>query len=196
MCPFSLPVVDHCWMNCGCACLPIRIAATTIDSGTVTSAITASSGEIQNIIDQHADDGQQRREQLAHRLLQRLRDVVDVVGDPGQQLAARLPVEVDQRQPGQLRLDLAPHACSTVRCTTIEVSRPWTYMKIEANDVQHSASSSTLPTAVKSMPCPGTASDDLDEVGVRALAGRRSAATTCAFVVPAGQVLADRRRRR
>ena len=34
--------------------------------------------------------GQQRVEQLAHRLLHRLLDVVDVVGDPAEQLAARL----------------------------------------------------------------------------------------------------------
>ena len=36
-------------MNCGCARLPIS-AVTNTDSGTVTSAITASSGEIQNIM--------------------------------------------------------------------------------------------------------------------------------------------------
>ena len=68
--------------------------------GTVTSATSASSGEIENIIDHHADHGQQRGEQLAHRLLQGLADVVDVVGDPAEQLAARLPVEVAQRQRG------------------------------------------------------------------------------------------------
>ena len=49
MCPLSWPVVAHCRMNCGWARLPIR-AATTMDTGTVTSAITASSGEIQNIM--------------------------------------------------------------------------------------------------------------------------------------------------
>ena len=36
-------------MNCGWARLPI-LAATSTDTGTVTSAITASSGEIQNIM--------------------------------------------------------------------------------------------------------------------------------------------------
>ena len=72
----------------------------------MTSAIRASSGEIQNIMPEHADDGQQRGDELAQRLLQRLGDVVDVVGDPAEHLAARLPVEVAQRQPGQLRLDL------------------------------------------------------------------------------------------
>ena len=49
MCPLSLPVVDHCWTNCGCARLPIA-AATSTETGTVTSAISASSGEIQNIM--------------------------------------------------------------------------------------------------------------------------------------------------
>ena len=41
----------------------------------------------------------------------RLRDVVDVVGDPAEQLAARLAVEVAQRQPVELVLDLARAAC-------------------------------------------------------------------------------------
>ena len=55
---------------------------------------------------QHADDGQQRGEQLAEGLLEALGDVVDVVGDPAEQLAARLPVEVGQRQPVELVLHL------------------------------------------------------------------------------------------
>ena len=92
--------------------LPLRAlgdhaAVTSIDSGTVTSAISASSGEIAEHHRQHADHRQQRGEQLAHRLLQGLRDVVDVVGDPAEQLAARLPVEVAQRQPVELVLDVA-----------------------------------------------------------------------------------------
>ena len=49
MWPLSLPVVDHCRTNCGCARLPIRAARKT-DSGTVTSAISASSDEIRNIM--------------------------------------------------------------------------------------------------------------------------------------------------
>lgn len=45
----SAPVDFHCATNCGCDFLPI-FAATKIDSGTVASATSASSGEIQNII--------------------------------------------------------------------------------------------------------------------------------------------------
>ena len=59
--------------------------------------------------DHHEDDGQQRRHQLAHGLLQGLADVVDVVGDPAQQLAARLLVEVAQGQGVDLVLDVGPH---------------------------------------------------------------------------------------
>ena len=55
----------------------------------------------------HRDDGEQRGEQLAQRLLQALRHVVDVVGDPAEQLTARLAVEVRQRQPVELVLDVA-----------------------------------------------------------------------------------------
>src|SRR5256885_8486368 len=39
---------------------------------------------------QHADDRQQRGDDLAHGLLHRLAEVVDVVGDAGEDLAARL----------------------------------------------------------------------------------------------------------
>ena len=52
------------------------------------SATTASSGEIVNIMIGDADEQQHRREHLAQRLLQALGDVVDVVGDPAQQVAA------------------------------------------------------------------------------------------------------------
>ena len=58
---------------------------------------------------EHREHRQQRGEQLAHRLLQGLADVVDVVGDPAQQLTARLPVEVAQRQRVDLVLDVGPH---------------------------------------------------------------------------------------
>lgn len=46
---FSVPVTFHCCTNCGCERLAIAMV-TTNDSGTVTSATTASSGEIQNIM--------------------------------------------------------------------------------------------------------------------------------------------------
>ena len=57
---------------------------------------------------------------LAHRLLQRLGDVVGVVGGPAEHLAALLLVEVAQRQPGQLRLDL-PRAAGRPAAAR----RPW-----------------------------------------------------------------------
>ena len=53
---------------------------------------------------EHADHRQERGQQLAHRLLQALRDVVDVVGDPAEQLAAGPGVDVAQREPVQLVL--------------------------------------------------------------------------------------------
>jgi hypothetical protein len=48
MWPLSRPVVAHCATNCGCDRLPI-VVVTSTDTGTVTSAMTANSGEIQNI---------------------------------------------------------------------------------------------------------------------------------------------------
>ena len=49
MCAFRRPVVAHCARKCGWARLPIRVA-TKIESGTVTRAIAARSGEMRNII--------------------------------------------------------------------------------------------------------------------------------------------------
>ena len=105
MWPLSLPVVAHCWMNCGCARLPISRR----DQHRHRHGDQRDERQQRRDPEhhgQHADDGQQRGDELAQRLLQRLRDVVGVVGGPAEHLAARLLVEVAQRQPGQLRLDL------------------------------------------------------------------------------------------
>ena len=56
---------------------------------------------------EHAADRQDRGEELAEALLQRGREVVDVVRDPAQDVAVRVAVEVPQRQPAELLLDLA-----------------------------------------------------------------------------------------
>jgi hypothetical protein len=53
-----------------------------------------------------AQHGEHRLDQLRERLLQRLLDVVDVVGDPRHQVAALAGVEVAQRQPVELLLDV------------------------------------------------------------------------------------------
>ena len=60
-----------------------------IDSGIVTSATSASSHEIVDHHDDGADEHQRLREHLGQRLLQALRDVVDVVRHAAQQVAAR-----------------------------------------------------------------------------------------------------------
>ena len=55
---------------------------------------------------QHANNGQHRGDQLRERLLQGHSDVVDVVGDPAQQVAARRGVEIAQRQTSELEVHL------------------------------------------------------------------------------------------
>ena len=60
--------------------------------------------------DQHADDREQRRDELGQALLERLADVVDVVRDAAQQVAPGMAVEVAQRQPAELLVDLRPEA--------------------------------------------------------------------------------------
>ena len=57
-----------------------------------------------------ADDGEHALQQLAERLLHALRDVVDVVGDAAEQVAAGLTVEVRQRHRVQLRLHVGAQA--------------------------------------------------------------------------------------
>ena len=64
------------------------------ETGTVTNATSASSGEIVIIMISTPMIVQRGREHLAQRLLQALREVVDVVGDPAEQVAARLAVDV------------------------------------------------------------------------------------------------------
>ena len=56
---------------------------------------------------EHAHHGEERRDQLTERLLQALADVVDVVRDTAQQVAAGVPVDVAEGQPVELLLHLA-----------------------------------------------------------------------------------------
>ena len=98
----------HCEMNSRPGAPRDRPASPNTETGTVVSATTASSGEIVNIMIATPIEQQHRREHLAQRLLQALRDVVDVVGDPAQQVAARLLVDVAERQRVDLVLDVGP----------------------------------------------------------------------------------------
>ena len=59
---------------------------------------------------EHADDGEQRRDDLREALLERVGDVVDVVGHAREDVAARVAVEVAQRQPRELLVDLVAQA--------------------------------------------------------------------------------------
>ena len=86
-------------MNAGCDRLRDHRRRRRPTPARWSSATTASSGEIVNIMISTPTMQEQRREHLAHRLLQALRDVVDVVRDPAEQVAARLPVDVAERQP-------------------------------------------------------------------------------------------------
>ena len=108
MCALSLPVRRHWAMNWPCERFMIR------DGHEHRERHRDQRDQRQQRRDpehhrQHRDDGEQRGEQLAHRLLEGLADVVDVVGDPAHQLAARLLVEVLQRQRVDLVLDVGAH---------------------------------------------------------------------------------------
>ena len=89
------------WRHCEAKRLRERAATTrvsTSENGITTSDTQASSGEIDSIMIDDADDREDRLEHVAERLLEALRHVVDVVGDPAQQIAAGLPVDVRQRE--------------------------------------------------------------------------------------------------
>ena len=79
----------------------------TMEIGTVTRAITARSGLIQNIIASTPMRVSIGRDDLAERLLQRLLDVVDVVRHPAEDVAARMAVEIPERQTGELQIDIS-----------------------------------------------------------------------------------------
>ena len=105
-CAFSAPVWRHWAMNRGWDRLAIALIVSSDSGHGDQRRRAASSGEIEIIMMTHADDREQRREQLAQRLLQALGDVVDVVGDAAEQVAARLAVDVAERQPVELVLDV------------------------------------------------------------------------------------------
>ena len=104
-CALSEPVWRHCATKRVFDRLVMAFIV-NIDTGIVTSATSDRSGEIVIIMISTPTSVSDRREQLAQRLLQALREVVDVVGDPAQHVAARLAVDVAQRHPAELVLDV------------------------------------------------------------------------------------------
>ena len=105
MWPLSVPVRSHCAANCFCERFAISIVTTT-ESGTSSSEIDGEQRADREHHDEHADDGEHRRDDLREALLQRVGDVVDVVGHAREDVAARVVVEVAQRQPRELLVDL------------------------------------------------------------------------------------------
>ena len=80
------------------------------DSGMVTNAITASRGEMISIRMTTPITRQDGGQHLAEGLLEALGDVVDVVGDPAEEIAAGLTVDPAQGKAVELLFDVGPHA--------------------------------------------------------------------------------------
>ena len=95
----SLPVCLHCAVNRVRERFAIALIM-NIDNGIVTTATSESSHEIQIIMRDGADQRQHLRQHLGQRLLEALRDVVDVVRHAAEQVAALRPVDVAERQTG------------------------------------------------------------------------------------------------
>ena len=88
ICAFSVPVKRHCAMNRFFERAVISFIVTS-EIGTVTSVMIASSGEIEIIITTTPMMVSVEVSIMLKRLLEALGDVVDVVGDPAEQIAAR-----------------------------------------------------------------------------------------------------------
>ena len=69
-------------------------AVTTIEAGTTKSEMSGQQRADRDHQDEHADTVRSDVISWVRRLLERLADVVDVVGDAGQDVAARMAVEV------------------------------------------------------------------------------------------------------
>ena len=151
------PVRRHCWTNIPCERFIDR-AVTSIETGTDTSATSASSGEIQNII---ASTATTVSTEVSSWLIVCCRDwldVVDVVGDPAQQLAARLLVEVAQRQPVDLVLDVGAHPPHRRLHDVVEQVAREPGQQRGRRRRRRARSAARAPTAPKSTPWPGTTS--------------------------------------
>ena len=123
----------------------------------------------------------------------RLRDVVDVVGDPAEQLAARLAVEVAQRQPVQLVLDLGAQPVDgalhdAVEQVALQPAKHATPRRRAPSDQQqHVAERGEVDALARARrPSPASMSARLS-LPWRAQRRRRPAA----WVMPGGQLPAD-----
>ena len=81
-----------------------------IETGTVVIATSASAGSMREHHRGDADQQEHRGEHLGEGLLEALGDVVEVVGDAAEQVAAGLAVDVGEREVVELGLGLGPEA--------------------------------------------------------------------------------------
>ncbi len=106
--PLSVPVRAHCCANCCCD----RFATNDRDHDRQRHRQQRDDRQQRADPEHHrqdADDRAQGGDQLGQGLLERVGDVVDVVGDTAQRVAARMAVVVAQRQTGELQVDVPAH---------------------------------------------------------------------------------------
>ena len=140
--------------------------------------------------DHHADHREQRREQLGQRLLQGLGDVVDVVGDPAQQLTARRAVEVGQRQSVDLALHLVAHPVDgPLHRRVQQVALP--PQQQGADHVEPQRDQQDLAEQAEVDADPGGDVEALHQVGERVVALRAERGDRLLLGGPGRQLLAD-----
>ena len=164
---------------------------TTSEAGTASSETTASSGLIVSIMIRTPTIVSSDVISWVRLCWSDCADVVDVVRDPAQQVAARMAVEVAQRQPAELRVDVA---AQSVDRPLGDAGHDVALQPAEdrAHDVQADQQDDTPPSGPKSMPTPGVRCIAREHVRELVLARARSAATTCSCVSAGRQLLADR----
>jgi hypothetical protein len=116
-----------------------------VSSGEIVTIITSTVATVSTAVTSWADRHGQRR-----------LEVVDVVGNPAEHLAALPVVEVGQRQPVQLVLDIGAQRPAWSGCTVTFSSRACTQISSAAIRYMTNASASVRATAPKSTPWPGT----------------------------------------
>src|SRR6476469_886508 len=154
MCAFNAPVCFHCAMNSFCARLPTALVTNT-EAGMISSAITASSGEIVNIMIMTPTT-------VSTEVSSWLIVCCNVVEMLSMSLVTResnsprgWPSKYRSGSRGSLA-STSSRSVSTRRCTTLFSSHPCA--SENSDDVRYSPSTqaSTEPSAPKSMPAPGT----------------------------------------
>ena len=185
----SRPVLAHCATNSRCERRAIS-RVTNSDNGTVTTVSSVSSGEIVSIITSTASTVSSEVSSWLIVIDSDVCDVVDVVGDAAEHLAALPGVEVGQRQPVQLVLDVGPQRDHGPLHHDVEQPglKPDQQRR---NQIQRQRQQQRAPDRAEVHTVARYDVHPRQQVGERVVATGPAAAMACSLVMPAGSCAAD-----